>query len=229
MRKIRLISALLTIATCLVLLATGFATWYPLNPDSRQRILNGDWLSYPVIKSNEYVSMDSETGIKTSFAAFYNYKEGVGTQTSVAQGAFANLNSTGLGFIDQGSDNKPDQTTSVVMTYDVKDSLEDMTVEVRIVFGESNTDTASSKLFFATAVPTLTITGASYDAENSKLQEDGSILIYLSNVTEDQITITMALAIANNAVFDSALLEGDNSLMRKHRFFVDTIVKGNLD
>ena len=104
-----------------------------------------------------------------------------------------------------------------------------MTVEVRIVFGESNTDTASSKLFFATAVPTLTIKGASYDAENSKLQEDGSILIYLSNVTEDQITITMALTIANNAVFDSALLEGDNSLMRKHRFFVDTIVKGNLD
>lgn len=218
---------LIAILMSLNIVSVGYATWAIAGPSTSEA--GGSFDSYPVIKSDEYVQL---TGIEASFIDFgnYVYSEGV-AQT---QGAFVNVSDGQL--IDKGDngspDGYPDQSATLTLTYTVKEAIDNMTIETELLFGKNNTDAANSKIFFGTAVPTVT----SVDGAKGSLTDtdkDGVYLLTLSNVPASNvpanttsITVVITLSITFGDTFDDSFLElGEDE---HYRFFADTVVKGDL-
>ena len=146
---------LIAILMSLNIVSVGYATWAITGPTDVKA--GGNFESYAVIKSDEYVQL---TGIEASFIDFNNYTivDDV-TQSEFSQGAFVNVSDGQL--IDKNGDGLLDQSATLTLTYTVKEAIDNMTIETELLFGQSNADAANSKSFFGTAVPEITsVTGA---------------------------------------------------------------------
>lgn len=208
---------LIAILMSLNIFSVGYATWAITGPSTSEA--GGSFDSYPVIKSDEYVQL---TGIEASFIDFGNYVYSEGAEQT--QGAFVNVSDGQL--IDKNDDGLLDQSATVTLTYTVKEAIDNMTIETELLFGKNNTDATTSKLFFGVAKPKIeSATGVDTTPTLTDTDEDGVYLLTISNIPSKTTTITVVITLQVDFTdtFDKSLLQGSN-----YRFFVDTVVKGDL-
>lgn len=188
-QKRRRLHMLIAILMSLNIVSVGYATWAITGPSTDTT--DGGFVSYPVIKSDEYYTLTTAI----NFQSYFN---------KGSQGYFFLVDTKGDPAGAYGDNAK---TATITLTYTKKEALTNPEITTTIVFG----DTAKTKSFFTTAtISAIKVQGS--DGSNIVLSDHNQLTAKQEGVLTftfvpkgDKTTVTITLTATG--AFDMTALD----------------------
>lgn len=172
-QKRRRLHMLIAILMSLNIVSVGYATWAITGPSTDTT--DGGFVSYPVIKSDEYYELTTAM----DFQGYFN---------SGSQGYF--ILTDGNGTLLENATEAQSKTGTITLTYTKKEALTNPTITTTIVFGEAGQN-GTSATFFSIAQPTVMNVTTQTQIVHS-LDANG-VLSFTFTPNADETTITIKL------------------------------------
>lgn len=174
-QKRKKLHMLIAILMSLNIFSVGYATWAITGPSTDTT--DGGFVSYPVIKSDEYYELTTAI----NFQSYFN---------KGSQGYFFLVDTKGDPAEAYGDNAK---TATITLTYTKKEALTNPEITTTIVFG----DTAKTKSFFSTAtISAIKVQGSKdnmLDTHNQLTANQEGVLTFTFTPTADVTTVTITL------------------------------------
>lgn len=196
---------LIAILMSLNIVSVGYATWAITGP-STDRTDDGGFVSYPVIKSDDYYTLTTAM----DFQGYFN---------NGSQGYFVLVDAVSGDLRPATEDEAREATITLTYKAATDKKLDNPTITTTILFG----DTATTKLFFGTTqAPNITIEGGTLKGANqTTILTDGAFTFtFTPNANETKSTVTIKLKTATGKTFPTGLQSG------MYAFTFNTTVQG---
>lgn len=199
-QKRRRLHMLIAILMSLNIVSVGYATWAITG--SSTDTTEGGFVSYPVIKSDEYYELTTAM----DFQGYFN---------NGSQGYFILTDENGT--LLENATEAQAKTGTITLTYTKKETLTNPTITTTIVFGEAG-ENGTSVTFFSIAQPTVTNVTTQTQIAHS-LSSTNGVLTFTFTPEADETTITITLNTAGRS-FPTGVQSG------MYAFTFNTTVQG---
>lgn len=194
---------LIAILMSLNIVSVGYATWAITGPSTDTT--DGGFVSYPVIKSDEYYELTTAM----NFQGYFN---------SGSQGYF--ILTDGNGTLLENATEAQSKTGTITLTYTKKEALTNPTITTTIVFGEAG-EKGISATFFSIAQPKV-MNGSTQIAHSLSSTNGVLSFTFTPKADADVTTITITLNTAGRQFPGEGNTDGWSNLQNQDKMYAFT-------
>ena len=196
---------LIAILMSLNIVSVGYATWAITGPSTDTT--DGGFVSYPVIKSDEYYELTTAM----NFQGYFN---------NGSQGYFILTDENGT--LLENATEAQSKTGTITLTYTKKEALTNPTITTTIVFGEAG-EKGISATFFSIAQPTVMNVTTQTQIAHSLSSTNGVLsFTFTPKADADVTTITITLNTAGRQFPGEGNTDGWSNLQNQDKMYAFT-------